>query len=87
MTVPSPAIKIDLTEREVSVLRLIANGQPNKAIAVRLGLSEHTIKHHVTHILAALQARDRAHAVGRGFAAGIVSPADVEGAELVGAVR
>jgi len=87
MTVPAPAISVDLTEREVSVLRLIANGQPNKAIAVRLGLSQHTIKHHVTHILAALQARDRAQAVGRGFVVGIVSQADVEGADLIGAGR
>ncbi len=86
MTAPAPATCIDLTEREKTVLRLVANGHPNKAIGVRLGLSEHTIKHHITHILASLQARDRAHAVARGFAVGIVTAADIEG-KLIGVGR
>lgn len=52
-----------LTEREREVLRLLALGLPNKAIALRLGISEHTVKFHVGAILAKLGAASRTEAV------------------------
>lgn len=51
-----------LTEREAEVLNLIAEGLPNAAIAQRLGVSEKTVKNHVTSILAKLQVEDRTQA-------------------------
>ncbi|OWQ92132.1 DNA-binding response regulator [Roseateles aquatilis] len=51
-----------LTPREAEVLGLIAEGLPNAAIAARLGLSEKTVKNHVTSILAKLQVDDRTQA-------------------------
>lgn len=52
-----------LTEREQDVLRLLALGLPNKGIALRLGISEHTVKFHVGAILAKLGAAGRTEAV------------------------
>lgn len=52
-----------LTERELEVLHLLALGLPNKAIALRLGISEHTVKFHVGAILAKLGAASRTEAV------------------------
>ena len=51
-----------LTEREAHVLSLIAEGLANATIAQRLGLSEKTVKNHVTSILAKLQLDDRTQA-------------------------
>lgn len=52
-----------LTEREDEVLGLLALGLPNKGIALRLGISEHTVKFHVGAILAKLGAAGRTEAV------------------------
>ncbi len=52
----------DLTERERQILELVAGGDSNKEIASRLGLSEKTIKHHMTNILQKLQVRNRVEA-------------------------
>ncbi|MBS7458118.1 response regulator [Coralloluteibacterium stylophorae] len=52
-----------LTAREVEVLRRVATGNANKAIAVQLAISEETVKAHMKHILSKLAARDRTHAV------------------------
>jgi DNA-binding NarL/FixJ family response regulator len=52
-----------LTEREREVLGLLALGLPNKAIALRLGISDHTVKFHVGAILAKLGAAGRTEAV------------------------
>ena len=54
-----------LTPREAEVLRLVADGLPNKAIAGRLGISEHTVKFHLNTILGKLQASSRTEAVTR----------------------
>lgn len=53
----------DLTPRQIEVLRLLARGQPNKAIARELGLSEATVKVHLLAIFRVLNARNRTEAV------------------------
>jgi DNA-binding NarL/FixJ family response regulator len=57
------ALDDSLTERELSVLRLVADGHPNKYIAGRLALSVDTIKAHLKNIFAKLGVDDRTHAV------------------------
>ena len=52
-----------LTLREIQILSCIANGNSNKQVAYSLGISEQTIKNHVSAILRKLNANDRAHAV------------------------
>jgi DNA-binding NarL/FixJ family response regulator len=52
-----------LTDREIQVLRQIADGCSNKVVADRLGISEDTVKGHVRSILSKLNASDRTHAV------------------------
>lgn len=61
-----------LTAKEVEVLTLIAAGNANKAIALRLSITEGTTKSHVKSILAKLGAKDRTHAVTLGLARGII---------------
>lgn len=55
--------KIELTERELGVLRLLAGGYSNKEIARSLSLAEGTVKNYVSDILAKLETRDRTRAV------------------------
>ncbi|HKV84761.1 MAG TPA: response regulator transcription factor [Ktedonobacterales bacterium] len=59
---PAPAVFADLTERELEVLRLIAEGHSNAAIAEQLVLSEKTVKGHVSNILSKLHMDDRTQA-------------------------
>jgi DNA-binding NarL/FixJ family response regulator len=61
-----------LTPREIDVLRLVAAGNANKEIGVRLALTEVTIKSHVRNILAKLGANDRTHAVTIALKRGII---------------
>ncbi len=56
------AKQLDLTEREVEVLRLIATGATNREIAEELVISEGTVKNHVSNILSRLGLRDRTQA-------------------------
>jgi DNA-binding CsgD family transcriptional regulator len=63
--VPVPGSPEVLSAREVEVLALLAAGEPNRAIAGRLFISEHTVKTHVRHVLAKLGVGSRAHAVAR----------------------
>ncbi len=60
------------TTREIEVLQLISDGLVNREIGTRLFLSEETVKSHVRHLLAKLQARSRAHAVAVGFRRGLI---------------
>lgn len=60
---PRPADASGLTQRQLDVLRLLMQGQPNKLIARALGLTEGTVKVHIAAILRALQARNRTEAV------------------------
>jgi DNA-binding NarL/FixJ family response regulator len=52
-----------LTEREKEVLSLVAEGYSNKLVGTRLGISERTVKNHLTYIMTKLRASDRTHAV------------------------
>ena len=61
-----------LTPAEVRVLRLIAEGNANKEIAVQLSVSEDTVKGQVRNILSKLGAKDRAHAAIIGVKRGII---------------
>jgi len=56
-----------LTPREVDVLAAIGNGSSNKAVARRLGISEHTVKFHVESLFRKLGAASRADAVHKGL--------------------
>ena len=62
-----------LTEREVEVLRRIAEGDRNRDISERLSISEDTVKVHVKRILEKLGAKDRTQAVAIGLRRGIIT--------------
>lgn len=62
----------ELTEREIEVLRHIADGATNMQIAERLEISEHTVANHVRSILLKLEAANRTQAASYGFARGIL---------------
>jgi DNA-binding NarL/FixJ family response regulator len=65
---------VDLTDREVDVLRLIGHGHSNTEIAEALCVAETTVKTHITRIFAKLDLRDRAHAVITAYETGLVTP-------------
>ncbi len=67
---PQPARAAQLTERELSILRLVAGGYSNKEIGQALHIADGTVRNHLTDILAKLDARDRTHAVLKSIAAG-----------------
>jgi DNA-binding NarL/FixJ family response regulator len=62
-----------LSEREKEVLRLVSEGLTNRAIGVRLNLSENTIKFHLKNILQKLHMRNRAQAVAYALQSGLLS--------------
>ncbi len=61
-----------ITEREIDVLRLMAQGRSNKQIGAQLHISEGTVKFHVNNILGKLQAEDRTQAVTVALQRGII---------------
>src|SRR4026208_435798 len=61
-----------LTEREVEVLREVADGNRNREIAERLFISEETVKVHIKHIMEKLGASDRTQAVRTGLRRGLI---------------
>jgi DNA-binding NarL/FixJ family response regulator len=62
-----------LTPREIQVLELLAEGLPNKAIAQRLGISDQTVKFHVSAISGKLGAANRTDAVRRAVRRGLIT--------------
>jgi DNA-binding NarL/FixJ family response regulator len=75
---PSPTVDATpgsehLTAREVEILRLIARGHRNKQVAAQLNISEHTVKFHISSVMAKLGARTRTEAVTIGVTRGLVA--------------
>jgi DNA-binding NarL/FixJ family response regulator len=68
---PQPLV-VPLSDRELEVLRLLAEGASNREIAAALFLAEGTVKNHVTNVLAKLGARDRTQAALRARALDLV---------------
>jgi two-component system, NarL family, response regulator YdfI len=62
----------EITSRETEVLRMLAQGLVNKEIAARLGISEHTVKFHISSILEKLGASTRTEAVTLGIRRGLI---------------
>ena len=71
-TAPLKELEQEPTAREIEVLQLVSEGLVNREIGKILFLSEETVKSHVRHLLAKLQARSRAHAVAVGFRRGLL---------------
>ena len=61
-----------LTERESQVLQQLARGLANKQIALELGISEHTVKFHVSSIYTKLNVTNRTEAVSAGLVYGLI---------------
>jgi DNA-binding NarL/FixJ family response regulator len=68
---PQPLV-VPLSDRELDVVRLLAEGRSNREIAAALFLAEGTVKNHVTNVLAKLGARDRTQAALRARALGLL---------------
>jgi DNA-binding NarL/FixJ family response regulator len=69
---PRPALQ--LTDRELQVLRLMASGLSNAEIATELVVHVETVKTHVGNVLAKLGVRDRTQAVIAAYESGVVAP-------------
>jgi DNA-binding NarL/FixJ family response regulator len=66
------AVQGSLSPREREILALVAEGLGNKIVAARLGISEHTVKTHITSIFEKLGAESRAEAVAIGARTGVI---------------
>jgi len=69
---PGPPLAEDLTPRELEVLRLLAEGLSNKAIAQQLDISAHTVKFHVNAIMKKVGAQSRTAAVVQATRLGLI---------------
>ncbi len=69
---PAAALVEPLSDRELEILRQVAAGDSNKEIAVRLYITEGTVKNHVTNILGKLGVRDRTQAALRARELGLI---------------
>jgi DNA-binding NarL/FixJ family response regulator len=67
-----PAYMEPLTEREIEVLELLAEGLSNKGIAARLGISDQTVKFHVASISGKLGTHTRTETVRRAVRTGLI---------------
>ena len=65
-------IRTELSEREIEVLKLIANGKDNALIAAELHISPKTVKNHISNILMKLQIDNRIQAAVYAVRSGIV---------------
>jgi two-component system nitrate/nitrite response regulator NarL len=72
-TKSDPEVSLEsLTPREEDVLHLLAKGMTNKAIALQLGITDHTVKYHVNAIMGKLNAQSRTDAVMIAMRAGLI---------------
>ena len=69
--VPQPVPEA-LTARETEVLRMLADGLANKEIASRLGISDHTVKFHISSVLSKMGAASRTEAVTQAIRMGLI---------------
>lgn len=69
---PSDPPLEELTPREIEILRLLAEGSGNREIASQLGISDHTVKFHISSILNKLDATSRTEAVTLGIRSGLI---------------
>jgi DNA-binding NarL/FixJ family response regulator len=76
---PLSPLPAGLTPREAEVLTLIATGMSNSEIAEHLAVSEGTVKSHINHLLAKIDARDRAQAVTYAYQHGLTPPREQPG--------
>lgn len=63
-----------LSDRELEVLRLVAQGETNRGVAARLFVSEATVKTHLLHVYTKLDVNDRAAAVATAYERGLITP-------------
>jgi DNA-binding NarL/FixJ family response regulator len=68
-----PALIDQLSERELEILTLTAKGLTNKAIGVKLNISDRTVQNHLANIFGKLQAQSRTEAVMRALSLGLIS--------------
>jgi len=68
-----------LTQREVEILQHVTGGQANKEIAHRLGISERTVKNHLSNIMEKLHVNSRTQAAVYALRAGLVPPSTLSG--------
>ncbi len=76
-SVPQTPIET-LTDREQEILQLVSRGKSNKQIGTSFGISERTVKFHVSVILRKLDAANRAEAVQKAITSGIIKPQPLE---------
>lgn len=69
---PAPALADPLSDRELAVLKLLADGCSNKEIGARLNITEGTVKNHMTNVLGKLGALDRTQAALRAREMGLI---------------
>jgi DNA-binding NarL/FixJ family response regulator len=65
-------LAVQLSEREIAILRLVAMGASNQEIGEQLGLGERRVKQHISALLERLGANDRAHAVALAIRQGLL---------------
>lgn len=70
----APSVSSDLTEREIEVLHLLAQGASNPQIAEELFITVNTVKSHISHILTKLQLENRTQAAAYAVQKGMTTP-------------
>ena len=68
----SPGHGPDLSDRELEVLQLLADGHPPREVAARLFISPKTVRNHLSHIYAKLEVADRSQAIVAGLRHGLI---------------